>query len=137
MSNRLAIATVAALLPLTLALPALATVNASASSTAPMSGVHNGTVHGKKVVKTLQGTVKAIGSGSFILAVRNTDYTVTVGTSARVTNRTWQKIGLSDIKVGDKVRVFGAVSGTAIMAQIVRNISLPAPAGNATSTSTH
>lgn len=93
------------------------------------------------IQKTLQGTAKIISGNSFVLTVRKTDYSVTVADSTRVVDRVWHKINLSDIRNGDKVRVFGKIDGTAISAQIVRDISLPAHAAavpniHATSTAT-
>ncbi len=137
----------ATLLVLGFAVPALAmgpdshATTSAATSTSKTGGVRT-EEHGKpaaKLKRTLQGTIKEIGSGSFVLTVRDTNYAVTTSASTRIVNRTWHKITLSDIKVGDKVRVYGLITGTSIAAQIVRDISLPPVAmeHHATSTSAH
>lgn len=79
----------------------------------------------KHAKKTEQGVVKSVSNGSFVLAVRDTDYTVTTDASTRIVNRTWHKIPLSDLRVGDKVRVFGVANDAGIAANLVRDISLP------------
>ena len=118
---------IATLLTLAVATPALAKVQPGATASTTTSGVHmnTGTHVTKPVKKTVQGVIKETSACSFVITVRNTDYTVTAMTSARVINRVWKKIALSDIKVGDKVRVYGAITGTNITAEIVRDISLP------------
>lgn len=79
----------------------------------------------------MQGTVKAVSGGSLTFTVHSTDYTVNPAPSARIKNRKWHTINLTDIQVGDKVRVYGSVKGTVVTAQIVRDISLPVASSSA------
>lgn len=58
-----------------------------------------------------------IKKGDKIFEVKTSDET-------RILNRLWQKIERSDIKVGDKIRVIGALSETTITAQTIRDISI-------------
>ena len=76
--------------------------------------------------KTLQGIVKSISGSTLTLTVDATDYTVDAS-AAKVLNRPRHVITLTDLTVGDKVRVFGMVTDTSIAAKIVRDISLPMP----------
>ncbi len=51
-------------------------------------------------------------------------YTVNLSSSTKVLNENFVNISLGDIKVGDKVRVFGTLSGSTINALIVRDVSI-------------
>lgn len=79
----------------------------------------------------MQGTVKAVSGSSLTLTVHSTDYMVNAASSARIKNRKWHTITLTDIQVGDKVRVYGSVSGTVVTARIIRDISLPMASSSA------
>lgn len=153
--KKIIITGLAVLLPLGLALPAFAAVNSHAveaethmgastttqtTSTTTSPGVHAGsTKHAKRpVLKTVQGTVKAVSADSFTLTVHSMDYTVSATSSTRMVNRVWKSIMLADIQVGDKVRVYGGILGTTVSAKIVRDISLPVVASTtASSTTSH
>lgn len=115
-----------------------ATSTATSTPGGTRPGVHlvPGSHAKKPVFKTLQGTVKTVSTDSLVLTVRSADYTVTAASTTRIVNRVWRKIALSDIQVGDKVRVFGKVSSTTVSAQIIRDISLPAVGPEATTTAT-
>lgn len=71
------------------------------------------------------GTAGSVGTSSLTLTERQTSYTVNVAADAKVLNRNWLKINLSDIRNRDLVRVFGVASGTTITASVVRDTSLP------------
>jgi hypothetical protein len=74
--------------------------------------------------RTVPGQVIAIGADS--LTIVRGDRTYTVFTSAAtVINRKKEVITLADVKVGDRVRVRGIVTGTSVSAQSIRDISLP------------
>lgn len=77
--------------------------------------------------RTIPGVVSAISTDSITMKQGTKTYTVTTSTTTRTLNRKWQTIALSDIKAGDKIRVSGTVTGTAVTAQTVRDISIPTP----------
>lgn len=78
---------------------------------------------------TLQGSLKAIGStatpASLTVRVNDTDYAVNVTASTAILNRLWLATALANFKVGDTVRFYGLVTGTAADATVVRDISIP------------
>lgn len=94
--------------------------------------------HQERIVRTKKITTERIATGrrvtvgtvsektgSTITLTRGAKtYTVNASTDTRVLNKTWNTIALSDIKVGDKIRVFGTVSDTTISAKTIRDISL-------------
>ncbi|HCO99434.1 MAG TPA: hypothetical protein DIT56_02395 [Candidatus Moranbacteria bacterium] len=75
--------------------------------------------------RTIPGIVQSISANSLIMTKGNKTYTVAISGATRLLNRKWITItSFSDIKEGDKVRIFGTISGTNITAQTVRDISL-------------
>ncbi|MDD5463851.1 MAG: hypothetical protein PHP62_01780 [Candidatus Moranbacteria bacterium] len=74
--------------------------------------------------RTIPGIVDIISSDSLTITKGNKTYTVAIPLTARILNRKWNAMPFSDIKKGDKVRVFGTVSGANITAQTIRDISL-------------
>lgn len=94
--------------------------------------------HQERIVRTKKITTERIATGrrvtvgtvsektgSTITLTRGAKtYTINASTDTRVLNKTWNTIALSDIKVGDKIRVFGTIADTTISAKTIRNISL-------------
>lgn len=78
--------------------------------------------------RTIPGFVSAISTDSLTITKGEKTYTVTTSLATRVLDRKWNTTAFSDIKIGDKVRVFGTVLTTDITAQTIRDISLPTPA---------
>jgi hypothetical protein len=77
---------------------------------------------------TIVGKVTAISGNTLTVTVNNgnsTLYTVNIETGDILVNRIWDKINLSDIKVNDKVMVFGTATSTTINAKLVKDLSLP------------
>jgi hypothetical protein len=75
--------------------------------------------------RIVPGIIQTVNSDSFTLKSGNKTYTIKTTESTRVLNRKWEKISLSDIKQGEKVRVLGLVSNLEITATTVRDISIP------------
>ena len=82
--------------------------------------------------RTFPGVVSAVSTDSLTITQGTKTYTVATSSTTRVLNRQWKAINLSDIKEGDKIRVFGTVSGTNITAQTVRDITVGKTATTAT-----
>jgi hypothetical protein len=74
--------------------------------------------------RTLPGIVSAISENSLTLKKGNKTFTVNTSTETRILNKNWNAITLSEIKIGDKVRVIGTLSETTITAKTIRDISL-------------
>jgi hypothetical protein len=72
----------------------------------------------------INATVTTIASDSLIVFSGETTYTVKISSSTRLLNKGWGKINISDIKVGDKIKVSGNVAGAIITARKIRDISL-------------
>lgn len=75
--------------------------------------------------KTLTGKVTSITGNSFKLQVGTKEFTVNVDANDIIVTRLWNKITLADIKVGDRVNVFGAVNNLSVDAKLVRDLSIP------------
>lgn len=76
------------------------------------------------------GTASNVNGTSFtITAANGTSYTVNVASNAEVVNRNWLTLPLSSINSGDHVRVYGVNASGTITAQIVRDVTIPTPAG--------
>lgn len=75
--------------------------------------------------KNLTGKITSITGNAFKLMVGEKEFTVNVDANDIVVNRIWNKIVLTDIKVGDRLMVFGAVTNLSIEAKLIRDISLP------------
>ncbi len=94
------------------------------------SGIHN---TGKKEAhyKLITGTIKSVGTNSFVLTARHIDFNVSAGTTtSRVYDRIWAALPFSQIAVGDKVAAYGVVDGTTITARIIRDITKPTHTNN-------
>lgn len=107
----------------------------SASSTRTLPGIRNAGGNKNGQQKMIAGVVKSIAGSSLTLSTNQGDYTVNTSSSTQFVNRVWHKIVLNNIRVGDKVRVFGRVKDLTVDAKVVRDISLPVHVGkNASST---
>jgi hypothetical protein len=77
--------------------------------------------------RNYQGTAGSVTSSGFTLAADNsTTHAVVLASGAKISNRNWMTIAVTDIRNGDTVRVWGTNASGTITAQIVRDISLPA-----------
>lgn len=82
----------------------------------------------KKEGRLFVGTASTVGSSTLTLSSNTTLYTVYTTSTTKILNRNWLNISFSDIKVSDKIRVWGKLRGTSttdINAEVVRDISLP------------
>ena len=71
------------------------------------------------------GTASNVSGTAFTLTANGAAYTVDVGSGTEVVNRNWIKMPLGSIQTNDKVRVWGTESSSTIVAQIVRDVSVP------------
>ena len=78
------------------------------------------------VPKNVQGTVSNVNTStnSFTLTIDGTPYTVNVVAGAKIVNKNYGTISLSNISNGDTVRVWATVSGTTLTAYLVRDVSV-------------
>jgi len=72
------------------------------------------------------GTASNVSDNSFTLTVNGVSYTVNVASGAKVVNRNWMNMSISNIQNGDNVRVWGVNTNGNINALIVRDVSSPA-----------
>ncbi len=77
------------------------------------------------------GTASNVSTDSFTLTVGSTAYTVSPTSGAKIVNRNWVTIPLSDIQANDHVRAWGTEASGTISAAIVRDVSIPAPSSTA------
>jgi len=75
--------------------------------------------------KNYVGTASNVSDNSFTLTINGVANTVNVASGAKVVNRNWLNIKVSDIKDGDNVRVWGTNDNGTITASIVRDVSMP------------
>ena len=75
--------------------------------------------------RNFSGTVGSISGASFTLMNGSTSLSVTTSPTTKFVNRNWLTITLGDIAAADNVRVYGPVSSSTVLAQIVRDLSLP------------
>jgi preprotein translocase subunit YajC len=69
-------------------------------------------------------TVTAINSDSLTVKSDSKKYTVNISSNTRILNKKWEKINLSNIQEGDKIKIAGNISDTIIAANTIRDISL-------------
>lgn len=81
--------------------------------------------------RIFEGTLKSVNGtavpASIIATVGNTDYTVNISSTTTILNTLWSPIGFSQLKVGDHIRIYGAVEAnnmTVIDAYVVRDTSI-------------
>lgn len=86
-----------------------------------------------KPPKTLEGGVLRSVSASttpatLVVQFKNVDYSVSVDADTALLSNVWTKINLSDLRAGDKIRIYGSESvstSTLIEATVVRDTSIP------------
>jgi hypothetical protein len=78
--------------------------------------------------------VSAAGGGSFTLTIpgATSTFAVNVASDAEIVNRNWLAIPLENIANGDGIRVWGINTSGTILAQIVRDTTIPATSTPAT-----
>ena len=64
-----------------------------------------------------------LSTNSFTLTIDGTPYTVNVVAGAKIVNKNYGTISLSNISNGDTVRVWATVSGTTLTAYLARDVS--------------
>lgn len=74
--------------------------------------------------RIIPGTVTEIKDSALTVVKGDKTFTVNVDSATRVLNKHWKTASFSDIKTGDKVRVFGSISGTVITAKTLRILTL-------------
>lgn len=74
--------------------------------------------------RLLSGVIKSVSDESLVLTVRRDDYVVNVSSATRFYNRTWGRMHFSSMQAGDRLEVYGPLSGTVMTARIARNISV-------------
>jgi hypothetical protein len=82
----------------------------------------------KDDAKVYTGVAGTVASSSLTLNSENKIYSVLVASSTKILNRNWLRINLSDIRVNDRIRIYGILHGTSttdIDAEVIRDISLP------------
>jgi lipopolysaccharide export system protein LptA len=80
------------------------------------------------VGKNFEGTVGTVSADSFTITLPDgKSYTIKVSADAKVVNKNFLKMNLSDIQSGDRVRFFGTIDQTALTgnASVVRDLSVP------------
>lgn len=76
--------------------------------------------------RNYQGTAGAVSGSSFpYTSASGASYTVNVAAGAKVLDKRWLPIGITDIQSGDAVRVWGANASGTITAEVVRDLSIP------------
>ena len=76
--------------------------------------------------RVFEGTVGSTTGTTFTLSDRGVATTIETSSSTRFVDRNYATIAFGDIRVGDRVRVYGDVtSASSILAEVVRDISLP------------
>jgi hypothetical protein len=86
----------------------------------------------KGVGSNFEGTAGTVSADSFTITLPDGKvYTVKVSADAKVVNRNFVKMNLSDIQSGDRVRFFGTIDTTALTgnASVVRDVSVPRQSG--------
>lgn len=73
------------------------------------------------------GVASNVSGNTFTLTVGATAYTVNIASGAEIANRNWVTLPATSIVNGDNVRVWGINTSGTINAQIVRDVSIPAP----------
>ncbi len=74
------------------------------------------------------GTASGMSGSSFTLSAANgTTYAVNTAANTEIVNRVWATLPFSGITNGDSVRVYGVDANGTVTAQIVRDVTVPAP----------
>ncbi len=75
--------------------------------------------------RNYEGTVGSVSGLSMTLMNGSTSIAVTTTATTKFVNRNWATITFADVKAGDSVRVYGPTSSSTVMAQVVRDLSVP------------
>lgn len=75
--------------------------------------------------RNYEGTVGSVDGLSMTLMNGSTSIAVTTSATTKFVNRNWISITIADVKAGDTVRVYGPSSSSTVMAQVVRDLSVP------------
>lgn len=76
----------------------------------------------RKGRKTFTGTVSEIKDNSITLLSGEKTFTAKISDETRILNKQWGTISLSELKSGDKIKIFGKSSGDIIIAKTLRII---------------
>ncbi len=75
--------------------------------------------------RNYEGTVGSVDGLSMTLTHGSTSIAVTTAATTKFVNRNWATITFADVKPGDTIRVYGPSSSSTVMAQVVRDLSIP------------
>ena len=76
-------------------------------------------------IRMVAGSVITVDGSTLKVSIKNQEYTVNTGTDDIIVNRVWDRINLTDIQPGHRVKVFGSVTEKIIDAKLVIDTSLP------------
>ena len=72
-----------------------------------------------------KGNVSSVASSSITLNASSTPLTVIVTTGTKLISRIWSLITMAEIKIGDKLQVWGTQASSTISASLIRDLSIP------------
>ncbi len=75
--------------------------------------------------RNYEGTVASVTGLSMTIMNGSTSIAVSTTAATKFVNRNWVTIAFADVKAGDNVRVYGPSSSSTVMAQVVRDLSVP------------
>ena len=75
--------------------------------------------------RNYEGTVGTVTGLSMTIMNGSTSIAVTTTATTKFVNRNWANITFADVKPGDTLRVYGPSSSSTVMAQVVRDLSVP------------
>ncbi|EKD58694.1 MAG: hypothetical protein ACD_56C00069G0008 [uncultured bacterium] len=70
------------------------------------------------------GIVRAVSENSITFERRSKKFTARISDETRLRDRLWKDISISQINVGDKIKVLGTVSDEIITAKTIRRVSV-------------
>jgi len=111
------------------------TMEASANmkGSARIQRSHQERIMGSKKIKTekvmqahrfVTGFVQSVDNNTLTVTQGSKTFTVTVPTTTRILNRSWKEIPLTNIQVGNKVKISGTITDLKVTAKTIRDISL-------------
>lgn len=74
--------------------------------------------------RPIMGIVLEKKDDCLVIRRNKREFTVKIDSDSRILNQKWQKVNFSDIRKGDKIRVFGELSDSTITARTIRDISI-------------
>ena len=75
--------------------------------------------------RNYEGTVASVTGLSITITNGSTSIAVTTTATTKFVNKNWVSITFADVKPGDTLRVYGPSSSSTVMAQVVRDLSVP------------